>query len=344
VNGVELSFKDVVGSKTFEVEATLNTAGELIIDFTSSITSGNEEVKISDLSVFVDGNDWTANALEDDFLTTYKTPIILDLDNDGIETLSFDEGVNFDIDADGDIDVTGWVGSDDGLLVRDLNKDGIINDASELFGEEMLKNDGTKASDGYDALRELDSNADGVINAEDDAFSELNVWKDSNSDGITDEGELLTLNEANVSEISLGTITSSQTSNGNVIGLKSTYLDNEGNEKEAADVWFKTEASDLVLDADIDLVNVNKEDKNTDTNILNNDSVDLKGVLLSDEEEYIIFGENEENLSLQGSDLKWVKQDENEIIEDEEYKVFESTFSTNSHIKIFIDNDIDVDL
>ena len=137
--------------------------------------------------------------------------------------------MKFDIDNDGDIDLTGWVGADDGLLVRDINNDGIINDASELFGEETIKEDGTKASDGYDALRELDSNEDGVINADEDAFSELKIWQDSNSDGITDEGELMGLKEANVSEISLGTNTSNETSNGNVIGLKSSYLDNDGN-------------------------------------------------------------------------------------------------------------------
>ena len=274
---------------------------------------------------------------------SYKTPIILDLDGDGIETISLSNGVEFDIDNDGDIDLTGWVGEDDALLVRDINKDGIINDASELFGEETIKEDGIKASDGYDALRELDSNEDGVINALDDSFSELNVWKDSNSDGITDEGELLSLKEAGVAEISLGTIESTQTSNGNIIGLKSTYTNIDGEELAAADVWFEIEANDLVLDDDIDLGSA-KFEPEVDKMALNNQNLDLKGVLLADEEEYIIFGENENSISLQESDLKWVKQDENEIIDDEEFKVFESTFSADSHIKIFIDNDIDVDI
>ena len=106
-------------------------------------------------------------------LPSLGTPIILDLDGDGVETISKANGTLFDIDADGDLDATGWVGGDDALLVRDINNDGVISNASELFGEEMIKADGTKASDGYDALREYDSNADGVINADDENFDQL---------------------------------------------------------------------------------------------------------------------------------------------------------------------------
>ena len=319
-------------SKTYT--GVLNEEGKLEVSFNVKSTYNQEIVNITDIEVEL------KDALVDG---TYSTPIILDLDGDGIETISLANGTEFDIDNDGDIDLTGWVGADDGLLVRDINNDGIINDASELFGEETIKEDGRTASDGYDALRELDSNEDGVINDDDDAFSELKIWQDGNSDGITDEGELLGLKEANVSEISLGTITSNETSNGNVIGLKSTYLDNDGKEQEVADVWFEIEAKDLVLDDDIDLVSA-KVEPEVDQVALNNQNVDLKGVLSSEEEEYIIFGEKENSISLQESDLKWVKHDENEIIDDEEFKVFESTFSPNSHIKIFIDSDIDVDL
>ena len=323
--------KEINEDNIYTYEVQLDEDGKVKIDLDVASTEQSELITINSITV---------KTILD---SSYKTPIILDLDNDGIETISLANGVKFDIDNDGDIDLTGWVGADDGLLVRDINKDGIINDASELFGEETIKEDGSKASDGYDALRELDSNEDGIINNLDDAFSEISVWKDSNSDGITDEGELLSLEEAGVAEISLGTITSTETSNGNIIGLKSTYTNTDGEELAAADVWFQTEAKDLVLDDDIDLVSAKVEPADNKM-ALNNQNVDLKGVLLADEEEYIIFGENENSISLQDSDLKWVKQDENEIIDDEEFKVFESTFSPNSHIKIFIDNDIDVDL
>ena len=48
-------------------------------------------------------------------------PLILDLDGDGIETVSVENGVNFDFDSNGFAEKLGWVGSDDGLLVRGLN-------------------------------------------------------------------------------------------------------------------------------------------------------------------------------------------------------------------------------
>ena len=41
---------------------------------------------------------------------------------------------------------------------------------------------GTKASDGYAALRELDTNQDGRIDSQDIDFSKLQVWTDNNGD------------------------------------------------------------------------------------------------------------------------------------------------------------------
>ena len=198
-----------------------------------------------------------------------STPIILDLDGDGIETISKSNGVAFDIDADGDKDTTGWVGADDGLLVFDKNNDGIINDASELFGEEMIKEDGSKAEDGYDALRDMDTNTDGVINAEDDYFDQIQVWKGANSDGITDDGELVGLTEAGVSEISIKAIETNDDSNGNTIGLKSTYTDLDGTEREIGDVWFEYDEN-----KDEDLVFV--KDDGGEITFSDTDNVDLQ--------------------------------------------------------------------
>ncbi|NCV16073.1 MAG: hypothetical protein EBV49_16615, partial [Betaproteobacteria bacterium] len=54
----------------------------------------------------------------------YYSPLVFDLDGNGIRTLSVDRGVKFDLNADGRMDQTGWVASGDGLLARDLNQDG----------------------------------------------------------------------------------------------------------------------------------------------------------------------------------------------------------------------------
>ena len=133
------------------------------------------------------------------------SPIILDLDEDGVvETtdLNSDDSVYFDHGADGFAEASGWVGIDDGFLVKDLNGDGQITSGLELFGNETPLANGT-TSHGFEALAELDSNDDGVINVEDEAFSELQVWQDSNVNAMVDEGELMSLVQWDISEISL---------------------------------------------------------------------------------------------------------------------------------------------
>jgi len=85
----------------------------------------------------------------------------------------------------------------------DRNGNGVIDSGQELFGENTLKSDGSTASDGYDALSDLDSNSDGLIDANDAQFNELRVWRDMNQDGISQSSELFTLSDLGIQ--SLGT-------------------------------------------------------------------------------------------------------------------------------------------
>ncbi|NGN98450.1 tandem-95 repeat protein, partial [Grimontia sp. S25] len=179
------------------------------------------------------------------FITPSITPIILDLDGDGIETSDVTENpVAFDYDGDGQAVNTGWVSGGDGLLVHDINQDGEINDGSELFGSNTELQDGTTATDGYEALAQHDTNLDGVIDQSDAIYSELGVWVDKNMDGKTDEGELLSLEDAGVASINLDAQTGDDTQNNNVLGKTSTYTTTDGEERAAADVWFATQVAD----------------------------------------------------------------------------------------------------
>ena len=67
-------------------------------------------------------------------------PLTLDLDGDGIETIAAAgfSGSLFDHNRDGIRTATGWVSADDGLLVRDLNGNGKIDNGGELFGDNTL--------------------------------------------------------------------------------------------------------------------------------------------------------------------------------------------------------------
>jgi hypothetical protein len=173
------------------------------------------------------------------------TPIVLDLNGDGISTQSIRKGVTFDLFANGNNVNTGWVSSTDGLLVMDRNHDGVINDGTELFGGATKLSDGTTASDGYAALRDLDTNHDGVIDKNDAAFADLKVWVDANSDGVTENGELKSLESSGIRSISAVADVNLSKDNGNLIGLTSTYQTTDGATHAAADVWFVADANQV---------------------------------------------------------------------------------------------------
>jgi hypothetical protein len=131
------------------------------------------------------------------------SPIVLDLDNDGIELVKYKKShARFDMNGDGVRDRTGWVGRNDGFLVIDRNLDGKITSNSELtFGSED-----PDAMSSLEALGKLDSNRDGKLDITDSRFGELRVWKDANGNGVTDAGEMITLGEAGIESIGLGSL------------------------------------------------------------------------------------------------------------------------------------------
>ena len=173
-----------------------------------------------------------------------RSPIILDLDGNGISTVGFDTWVHFDHDGNGFAQLTGWVGANDGLLVWDRNGNGVIDDGGELFGDNTVLFNGLTAVNGFAALAEHDRNGDGVIDANDAIWSELRIWRDLSQDGRTDEGELFTLEEAGVQSINV-TYTNSNyvDANGNSHKQVGSYTTTTGEHRVVADVWFKTDAT-----------------------------------------------------------------------------------------------------
>jgi len=166
------------------------------------------------------------------------TPLVLDLNGDGVRTLALSKGVQFDLLATGQPVQTGWVSSADGLLAMDRNGDGMINDGGELFGSSTRLADGARASDGYAALGALDSNGDGVISPNDRAFADLRVWVDANSDGVSAASEIRSLAELGIAQIGLAPVAGLGLDHGNLLGLTSSYQTTDGKTHDAADVWF----------------------------------------------------------------------------------------------------------
>jgi len=233
----ETEYKDGFGNTFLYTEGKDGNKGHLIINGGLNI----EKYDNGDLEIVLVEKPDPMEPIEAlaDKAAAMPSPIILDLDGDGVETTTLQSGTYFDHAADGFAEKSAWVGKDDGLLVRDLNGNGIIDSGRELFGSETLLANGKKAANGFEALKELDSNGDGVIDALDAAFSELRIWKDANGNGRTDDGELLTLAEAGVQSINLA-YTNSNTvdAQGNAHQQIGSYTTTDGQTRKAADVWF----------------------------------------------------------------------------------------------------------
>ncbi|MET3459277.1 calcium-binding protein, partial [Variovorax atrisoli] len=158
-------------------------------------------------------------------------PLMLDLDGDGLELKAASGAVLFDHDADGIRTGSGWIGSDDGILVRDINGNGAIDSGRELFGVDTIKSNGEKATNGFDALADLDSNNDGQFTSSDFAWNQIKVWRDFNQNGISDTGELFNLDQIGISRIGVvGSTTNSTggsqagtTVNGNLIAQSASF-------------------------------------------------------------------------------------------------------------------------
>ncbi len=127
---------------------------------------------------------------EYDSVVAMCDPLVINFDGD-VADLS-DQKIFFDLDADGEMDEISNLAAGNGFIALDNNRDGIINDGSELFG--------TKSGDGFADLAKYDQDGNGWIDENDAIFDDLKIWVvDSNGDS-----QLYTLKEKNVGAIYLG--------------------------------------------------------------------------------------------------------------------------------------------
>ena len=204
---------------------------------TNAITGTPSSLYNLDLAAAAAGNSHATQYVPAD-------PLVLDLNGDGVKLTGYAERtVLFDIDHDGGSkEQTGWVSPEDGIVVNDLNDnnkiDGIHETMSEYYTGTVGAGGtaGTKPyANGFAALKSLDCNADNQFTAADAAWSNVKVWQDANSNGVTDAGELKTLTELGITSINLTPTTQSGLVNGgNEVLATGTFTQNGATQQAQA--------------------------------------------------------------------------------------------------------------
>ena len=152
--------------KTIDISVELNMSREFLREQSVSIRAGDAQV---------------------------KDPLVLNFGGNAAEltTTRFE----FDIDSDGRSDQIAFVGPDSGFLALDRNKDGKVNDGSELFGP--------ATGEGFAELTEYDDDGNNWIDENDSVYQNLRIWSKT-ADG---KDQLVGLGERGVGAIYLGNIT-----------------------------------------------------------------------------------------------------------------------------------------
>jgi len=164
----------------------------------------------------------------------FSTPLVLDLSDQGILTVTMAAGASFDINATGTAINTGWIAKGEGFLVE-ANANGTVTNGSQLFGSATPLANGGNAPDGFAALQTLDADHDGAINAKDPGFSHLQVWENT-ANGM----QLFTLRQLGIVQLNLEHTSSASENNGNIIGLVGSYETADGKTHAMSDVWLQT--------------------------------------------------------------------------------------------------------
>jgi hypothetical protein len=171
------------------------------------------------------------------------SPVGLDLDGDGLEFSSVDDSeVLVDIDEDGRLERTAWIGADDALLALDRDRDGEV----DMLGahEIAFVDDHPDARTDMEGIElAFDSNGNGLLDPGDARWADFGVWQDANGDGISDPGEFQSLVEAGIVAIGVESDENREfRADGDVLlHGQATYAREDGGRGVAGDLAFRYE-------------------------------------------------------------------------------------------------------
>jgi hypothetical protein len=149
--------------KEIEISSTLSMSREFSVSSSFTLRAG-DAVKIDPLVINFDGN--AAELSEKHF--------------------------EFDLDADGKLDHIAVLNPGSAMLALDKNRDGKINDGSELFGPQ--------SGNGFNELAQYDEDHNLFIDEADSIYKQLRIWQ-RHEDGSQ---QLLALGEIGIGAIYLG--------------------------------------------------------------------------------------------------------------------------------------------
>lgn len=217
---VSQTYEEVQTGQTSSYQETMNANGaQFGVDYIGDPNDYSTWIAIGPNDVNVDVNQVTTNTTFVDAITTTSynqvavwsvsalrtiSPLVLDMDGDGKLEASGGEWLPhknlhknrmafFDFHGDKFPVLMEWPGPHDGMLCQP-NKDGSIN-GTNLFGT------AGGFDNGYEALKTRDANGDGKINGRE--LQGLAVWTDLNSDARPQRGEVKSMAEEHISELSL---------------------------------------------------------------------------------------------------------------------------------------------
>lgn len=150
--------------------------------------------------------------------------------------------VYWDYDNDGFREASTWVGPEEGMLCVDRNGNGMIDNQSELFGG---------VSGGFADLSFYDTNHDDVINSDDNDFSKLLVWIDSDSDAYSSPDELHSLTDLGIVSINLNATPVDYRINGNLITHEATFVTEDLATHKIVEAWLYQDNVNSLYDSRI---------------------------------------------------------------------------------------------
>lgn len=222
-NGVDASgsgFSWTGGARDAAVDSDASTCTGGAVCYLTTYHEATRNCPCSDCCVPPSGGCPSGMEFDEDACACRESsasPILISARGNRLELTSLKEGVNFDLNSDGDTERVSWtaLGADGAFLCLDRNGNRAIDNGTELFGNFTPQPESPNPN-GFEALKLFDKpdeggNGDSWISSADAVFGDLILWTDANHDGVSQPSEMSTAGSGGIARISLNYVESRRT-------------------------------------------------------------------------------------------------------------------------------------